>query len=97
MATLLTIAGVGLTCKLFLRSGLCTITVNGLDILKSFIDDPNRRAAGQGVVTGALVEDDRSSATDHVGNSVQSYFNVHFNSWRRFIHTITGDVGLMAL
>ncbi len=27
--------------------------VNGLDVLKSVIDD-NKRAAGQGVVTGAL-------------------------------------------
>lgn len=60
MATLLTIAGVGFTCKLFLRSGLCSITVNGLDILKSFIDDPNRRTAGQGVLTGALDEEDCS-------------------------------------
>jgi hypothetical protein len=49
-----TIANVGLTCKLFLYSGLCSMRVNGLDVLKSVIDDSHRRAAGQGVVTGRL-------------------------------------------
>ncbi len=49
-----TILNVGLTCKLFLRSGLCAVTVQGLDTFKSVVDDPDRLAAGQGVVTGAL-------------------------------------------
>lgn len=53
-----TTASVGLTCKVFLRSGLCSITVNGLDILKSVIDDSDRRTAGRGVVTGAVCQDD---------------------------------------
>ena len=61
MATL-AIVSVGLACKLFLRSGLCSISVNGLDILKSAISDPDRRAAGQGVVTGALDHDEELKA-----------------------------------
>lgn len=52
--SVVTIATVGLTCKGLIRSGLCSTTVNGLDILKSVIDDEDRRTAGQGVVTGAL-------------------------------------------
>jgi hypothetical protein len=54
LLSVVTVASVGFTCKLFLRSGLCSVNVNGLDILKSIIDDPDRRAAGRGVVTGAL-------------------------------------------
>ena len=51
-----TILSVGLTCKLFLRSGLCSVSVQGLDTFKSVIDDSDRLAVGQGIVTGALHE-----------------------------------------
>ena len=52
--SIVAIATVGFTCKGLIRSGLCSTTVNGLDILKSVIDDADRRTVGQGVVTGAL-------------------------------------------
>ena len=46
-----TVTAVGLTCKAYLNSGLCSITVRGLphllDALKS-----SERKYGQGVVTG---------------------------------------------
>ncbi|KAF9534982.1 acyltransferase-domain-containing protein [Crepidotus variabilis] len=47
----LTVGTIGLASKLFLNSGLCSVRVNGLETLKSALDDHSRRSAGQGVVT----------------------------------------------
>ncbi|KAF8873866.1 acyltransferase-domain-containing protein [Gymnopilus junonius] len=46
----LTVTAVGLTCKAFLSSGLCSIQVSGLQILRDALQSPTR-PLGQGVVT----------------------------------------------
>lgn len=46
------ISAVGLTCKAFLNSGLCSITVNNLPILLDALRCDSRRHSGQGLVTG---------------------------------------------
>jgi monolysocardiolipin acyltransferase len=46
-----TVAAVGLTCKAYLHSGLCSISVRGLPYLLDALKSPERKQ-GQGVVTG---------------------------------------------
>lgn len=46
-----TIAAIGLTCKAYLHSGLCSISVRGLPYLLDALKSPER-AHGQGIVTG---------------------------------------------
>ena len=43
-----TVVAVGLTCKLFLNSPFCSVTVNGLPILLNALNNEE----GRGVVTG---------------------------------------------
>ncbi|KAI0248525.1 acyltransferase-domain-containing protein [Lactifluus subvellereus] len=45
-----TVAAIGLTCKAYLHSGLCSISVRGLPYLLEALDSPERQN-GQGVVT----------------------------------------------
>ncbi|EGO27255.1 hypothetical protein SERLADRAFT_366794 [Serpula lacrymans var. lacrymans S7.9] len=47
-----TVAAIGLTCKAFLNSGFCTITVNNLTGLLDALNNKHRNE-GQGVVTVA--------------------------------------------
>ncbi|KIM67796.1 hypothetical protein SCLCIDRAFT_106811 [Scleroderma citrinum Foug A] len=47
-------AATGLTCKAFLNSGLCSITVSNLSVLLDALQCKARRKLGQGVVTGAF-------------------------------------------
>lgn len=47
-----TVSAVGLICKAFLNSGLCTVQVSGLQTLKAALENPKRNS-GQGVITGA--------------------------------------------
>jgi monolysocardiolipin acyltransferase len=46
-----TVAAVGLVCKAYLHSGLCSISVRGLPYLLDALKSPEREQ-GQGVVTG---------------------------------------------
>lgn len=46
-----TVAAVSLTCKLFLNSPFCSVTVNGLPILLNALNSEERKT-GRGVVTG---------------------------------------------
>jgi monolysocardiolipin acyltransferase len=46
-----TVAAVGLTCKAYLHSGLCSISVRGLPYLLDALENPERQR-GQGVLTG---------------------------------------------
>ena len=46
-----TVAAIGLTCKAYLHSGLCSISVRGLPYLLDALKSPERQS-GQGVVTG---------------------------------------------
>jgi monolysocardiolipin acyltransferase len=46
-----TISAVGLICKAFLNSGLCTVQVKGLQTLKAALENPKQNA-DQGVITG---------------------------------------------
>ena len=46
-----TVAAIGLTCKAYLHSGLCSISVRGLPYLLEALNSPERQN-GQGVVTG---------------------------------------------
>ncbi|KAF9482019.1 hypothetical protein BDN70DRAFT_854183 [Pholiota conissans] len=45
-----TVSAVGLTCKAFLNSGLCSVEVNGLHTLRNALESP-KRSAGQGIIT----------------------------------------------
>ncbi|KAE9405925.1 hypothetical protein BT96DRAFT_811564 [Gymnopus androsaceus JB14] len=45
-----TVSAIGLTCKTFLNSGLCTISVNGLQNLAQALEDTERER-GRGIVT----------------------------------------------
>ncbi len=47
----ITVTTIGLTCKAFLSSGLCTVTVNGLPTLVEALNS-SQRENGCGVVTG---------------------------------------------
>jgi hypothetical protein len=47
-----TVAAIGLSCKAYLHSGLCSITVRGLPHLLGALSSPERQS-GQGVVTGS--------------------------------------------
>jgi hypothetical protein len=46
-----TVAAVGLTCKAYLNSGLCSISVRGLPYLLDALESTERQS-GQGVLTG---------------------------------------------
>jgi monolysocardiolipin acyltransferase len=46
-----TVTAVGLTCKAYLYSGLCSISVHGLPYLMSALENPERES-GQGILTG---------------------------------------------
>jgi monolysocardiolipin acyltransferase len=46
-----TVAAIGLTCKAYLHSGLCSISVRGLPYLLDALKSPERQS-GQGVLTG---------------------------------------------
>jgi monolysocardiolipin acyltransferase len=46
-----TVAAIGLTCKAYLNSGLCSISVRGLPYLLDALKSPERQS-GQGVLTG---------------------------------------------
>ena len=46
-----TVAAIGLTCKAYLHSGLCSISVRGLPYLLDALESPERQS-GQGVLTG---------------------------------------------
>ena len=52
LLTTLTVTTVGLTCKAFLNSGLCSIQVNGLQTLKDALKS-HKRNSGQGIITGS--------------------------------------------
>jgi monolysocardiolipin acyltransferase len=47
-----TVSTVGLICKAFLNSGLCTVQVSGLQTLKAALEN-RKRNSGHGVITGA--------------------------------------------
>ncbi|KAF8803775.1 hypothetical protein BYT27DRAFT_7108615 [Phlegmacium glaucopus] len=46
----LTVTTIGLTCKAFLNSGLCSIQVNGIQTLKDALKN-QKRNSGQGIIT----------------------------------------------
>ena len=48
-----TVAAIGLSCKAYLHSGLCSISVRGLPHLLETLNSPERQT-GQGVVTGIM-------------------------------------------
>ena len=52
MLSTLTVTTIGLTCKAFLNSGLCSIQVNGLQTLKDALKS-RKRNSGQGIITGS--------------------------------------------
>lgn len=52
---MLTVAAVGLTCKAFLRSGLCSLDLAGLHHLQAALEEQPRR----GVVTGTSLRKSR--------------------------------------
>ena len=45
------VAAIGLSCKAYLHSGLCSISVRGLPHLLAALSSPERHS-GQGLVTG---------------------------------------------
>ncbi|KAI6165008.1 hypothetical protein EDD17DRAFT_323138 [Pisolithus thermaeus] len=47
------ITATGLTCKAFLHSGLCSITISNLAVLLDALQDQSKRK-GQGLITGGL-------------------------------------------
>jgi hypothetical protein len=51
-----TVTAVGLTCKAYLHSGLCSISVHGLPyLLDALYSSKRRNGQGQGILTGERV------------------------------------------
>lgn len=50
-----TVTAVGLTCKAYLHSGLCSISVHGLPYLLDALYDSTKRRNGHGILTGESV------------------------------------------
>jgi monolysocardiolipin acyltransferase len=50
-----TVTAVGLTCKAYLHSGLCSISVHGLPHLLDALNNNSKRRDGQGILTGERV------------------------------------------
>jgi monolysocardiolipin acyltransferase len=50
-----TIASVGLVCKAFLHSRLCSVSVTGLSNLLHALEESQRKNDGRGVITGVFV------------------------------------------
>ncbi|KAG1715962.1 hypothetical protein ID866_1186 [Astraeus odoratus] len=75
------ITATGLTCKAFLNSGLCSITISNLSVLLDALQCETRRHRGQGVVT---VSNHLSTLDDPVvwgALPARFYLSPHTNRW----------------
>ncbi|KAI0300647.1 acyltransferase-domain-containing protein [Multifurca ochricompacta] len=75
-----TVAAIGLTCKAYLHSGLCSISVRGLPYLLEALNSSERQN-GQGIVT---VSNHLSTLDDPLTWGIlpaRIYFNSHLTRW----------------